>query len=121
MGPVLPEPEVGRLVGLVENAPYHEAYHAAVAAKPAQILLDLETHAGPNGQTGHSQDPTDVCHVLGVEWVVERHQQGVLAAQPEEPMVLPEAAAVVSPQLRDMAQKVVMHPHQTILHLPEEY
>ena len=84
--------------------------------------------------------------------MVEGHRQGqafpflvdVLAAQPEDLMVLPEAAAaqpedlvvlpeaaevpekvvlaaVVSPQLRDTAQKVVMHPHQTILRLPEEY
>ena len=68
----------------------------------------------------------------------------VSAALPEDSMVQPEAAAaqledlavlleaaegpewvvlavVVSPQLRDTAQMVVMHPHQTILHLPEEY
>ena len=74
--------------------------------------------------------------------MVEGHQQGlsdvkpfpflvgVSAAQPEDLMVLLEAAegpewvvlaVVVSPQLRDTDQMVVMHPHQTILHLPEEY
>ena len=74
--------------------------------------------------------------------MVEGHQQGlsdvkpfpflveVSAAQPEDLVVLLEAAevpewvvlaAVVSPQLRDTAQMVVMHPHQTILCLPEEY
>ena len=74
--------------------------------------------------------------------MVEGHQQGlsdvkpflflveVSAARPEDLVVLPEAAevlervvlaVVVSPQLRDTAQTVVMHPHQTILRLPEEY
>ena len=74
--------------------------------------------------------------------MVEGHQQGlsdvrpfpflveVSAAQPEDLVVLSEAAedpervvlaVVVSPQLRDTAQMVVMHPHQTILRLPEEY
>ena len=57
-------------------------------------------------------------------------QPEAAAAQPEDLVVLPEAAevleqvalaVVVSPQLRDTAQMVVKHPHQTILHLPEEY
>ena len=57
-------------------------------------------------------------------------QPEAAAAQPEDLVVLPEAAevpekvvlaVVVSPQLRDTAQMVVMHPHQTILRLPEEY
>ena len=41
MGPILPEPEVGWLVGLVDNPPYYEVYHAAAATKPAQIPLGL--------------------------------------------------------------------------------
>ena len=57
-------------------------------------------------------------------------QPEAATARPEDLMVLPEAAevpewvvlaVVVSPQLRDTAQKVVMHPHQTILRLLEEY
>ena len=57
-------------------------------------------------------------------------QPEAAATQPEDLVVLLEAAevleqvvlaVVVSPQLRDTAQMVVMHPHQTILHLPEEY
>ena len=56
-------------------------------------------------------------------------QPEATAAQPEDLVVPPEAAevpewvvlaVVVSPQLRDTAQMVVMHPHQTILRLPEE-
>ena len=57
-------------------------------------------------------------------------QPEAAAAQPEDLKVLPETAevpervvlaVVASPQLRDTAQTVVMHPHQTILRLPEEY
>ena len=57
-------------------------------------------------------------------------QPEAAAAQLEDLVVLPEAAevleqvvlaVVVSPQLRDMAHEEVMHPHQTILRLPEEY
>ena len=57
-------------------------------------------------------------------------QPEAAAAQPEDLVVLPEAAevpkwvvlaVVVSPQLRDTAHMVVLHPHQTILRLPEEY
>ena len=78
---------------------------------------------------GHQQGLSDVKPFpFLVEVSVARPEAA--AAQPEDLVVLPEAAevleqvvlvVVVSPQLRVTAHEVVMHPHQTILRLPEEY
>ena len=85
---------------------------------------------------GHQQGLSDVkpfpflVEVLVAQLEDPKVQLEAAAAQLEDLVVLPEAAevleqevlaVVVSPQLRDTAQMVVMHPHQTILRLPEEY
>ena len=85
---------------------------------------------------GHQQGLSDVKPFPSLVEVSVAQPEGpkvqpeAAAAQPKDLVVLPEAAevleqvvlaVVVSPQLRDMAQMVVMHPHQTILRLPEEY
>ena len=42
MVPVLPEPEVARLVGLVEDVGImHTTYHGAVAPKPVHVPQEL--------------------------------------------------------------------------------
>ena len=85
---------------------------------------------------GHQQGLSDVkpfpflVEVSAAQPEDPKVQPEAAAAQPEDLVVLPEAAEVLelvvlavvaSPQLGDTAQMVVLHPHQTILRLPEEY